>query len=484
MNKGSYFVIELLQRFGKKELKDLQALANCSYFNTERKVSLLLNILIKKIKDKAYLTEDSLVAVYNKLYQVNLVVLNKRQLNNIHAKMSLLHNLVQQFLRLEALKKSEKTKAYLLQEQLLETKQYRSYQKFVKVQKKQLQQIEMDAEFYEHRFIIEQGILSYTQLTGSLSKQNNISLIKENLTLYYLLHQMDAYLMELYLSELTATHQTDFAYYNAIQPLLKLPQFIEHPLLVVYQSVIHLMENKTDAAFLQMVNDLEVYGKFIPNYNLINFYNTLLNFCILQQRKGKPDYLNHQFKLYRQMDKNNLLLTNGQMHTSNLYNIVSISCKVEAFDWANKMLNKYYAYLPAQIAKQVKVFNKGIIAFYQKDYQVAIDYLFHLATVNLSQDMNRRNIIMKAYYELDAEYLETTHTLFRSFEKYIREHKSLTSKSKTSYKNFIRTLINLYRIKHGVTKMQLDNLKRKLEAQQLNSNKSWLLEKMGELEDR
>jgi len=42
-------------------------------------------------------------------------------------------------------------------------------------------------------------------------------------------------------------------------------------------------------------------------------------------------------------------------------------------------------------------------------------------------------------------------------------------------------LINLYRIKHGVTKMQLSNLKEKLEAQKLNSNKSWLLEKIKEL---
>jgi len=57
----------------------------------------------------------------------------------------------------------------------------------------------------------------------------------------------------------------------------------------------------------------------------------------------------------------------------------------------------------------------------------------------------------------------------------------MVSKSKTSYKNFIRTLINLYRIKHGVTKMQLENVKQKLLAQKLNSNKSWLLEKIGEL---
>lgn len=481
MNKGSYFVIELLQRFDKKELKDLQVLANCSYFNTERKVFLLLNILIKKIKDKAYLTEDSLVTVYNELYQVNLVVLNKRQLNNIHAKMSLLHNLVQQFMCLESLKKSEKTKTYLLQEQLLVRKQYRSFQKFVKVQKKYLQKVERDAEFYEHQFIIEQGQLSYAQLTGTLSKQNNIASIKENLSLYYLIHQLDAYLMELYLNELTSTHHTDLSYYHALQPLLKLALFANHPLLLLYQSVIKVMEAKTDATFFQMVEDLEFYGSSIPIDNLINFYNSLLNFCVLQVRKNNTEFAKHLFSLYQKMDTKNLLLTNGQIHIDHLHNIVFASCTVEKFDWAAHMVEKYYDYLPKNIRAAVKNYNLGAIAYYQKDYQLAIDYLFPLASINLSHDINRRSLMIKAFYELDSKYEETTHTLFRSFEKYIREHKSLTSKSKTSYKNFIRTLINLYRIKHGVTKMKLENLKQKLEAQKLNSNKSWLLEKIGVL---
>ena len=42
MNKGTYYVVELLQSFDRKELKDLEAIANCNYFNTEKKVIVLL----------------------------------------------------------------------------------------------------------------------------------------------------------------------------------------------------------------------------------------------------------------------------------------------------------------------------------------------------------------------------------------------------------------------------------------------------------
>jgi len=356
--------------------------------------------------------------------------------------MSQLHNLVQQFLILEALKENKRVKAELLQEQLLKRKQYRSFEKFVKVQQKILQQSELSVELYEHQFKIEHAILAYTQQTGGLSKENNIDAIKDSLTFYYLLHQMDFYLIELYLDELTSSHKTNFKYYQALEPLLKLPKYEQFPLLQVYQSVIELMTTKTDASFFQLIKLLNLYHTQIPIDSLINFYNSILNFCVLQVRRGKTAYKNRQLELYKKMDHKNLLFTDYQIHIGNLRNIVGLSCQLNDFDWANYILKKYVDFLPNNSRESIVNFNLGIIAYYRKNYQQAIDFLFPLPIINLSHDINRRSIMMRACYELDVEYLETTQTLFRSFEKYIREHKNLTGKSKTSYKNFIRTLIN------------------------------------------
>ncbi len=481
MNKGLYFVMELLQSFDKKELKDLQSLANCNYFNSERKVISLLSILIQKVKQEEQLNAATLIAIYNELYNTKLSVLNNRHLNNLYSKMSLLHTLVHQFLMLEGLQHSEKTKAYLLQNQLLKRKQYRSYEKFAKVQHKLLEKMEQDVEFYEHQFIIEQGKLTYTQLTGGKREQRNINLIKESSSFYYLFNQLDAYLMDLILSESSMAHQLYSTFFNAIQPLLQISIIQSHPLVKVYLSVIYLLQKKTEEAFFMLVKDLEEYASKIPADSLVNFFNSAINFCVLQLRKGKPAYNRHLFDLYKTMDEKDLLFSEYQIHLSHLLNVITQSCRLEEFDWATEMLNKYEGLIPQHIREAVKDFYLGVIAYFKGDYQLAIDYLFPLPPINLSHDINRRTTIMKAYYELDNNYLETTQTLFRSFEKYIREHKSLTGKSKTSYKNFIRTLINLHRIKHKVTKMKLENVKQKLEAQKLNSNKSWLLEKMEEL---
>ena len=460
MKKGTYFVIEVLENLNKKEQNDLKAFVACKFFNTDSKVFTLLKAILQFVNSNKILDNEALIIIHNKLFQTAAKKLTEKQRRYLYMKISVLFNLTQQFLTISALQKSEKTKADLLQQQLLERKLYRSYRKFIKTQRNNLSSAERNLEFYELQFVIANSTFNYTQQKGKLNKQYNIGLVKDSLTQYYLLQQLDLHLVDLYLNEVFVHYQMDTLYYQALKPILNLPQFEEHLLLSTYQSIINFWHTKTEHAFYQLIEHFEKYGSTIPIDNLINFYNTLLNFCALQIRKGKVEYSRHQFNLYKSMDAKNLLLTDSQIHIGNLHNIVIASCTVNEYDWAVQMVEKYYDCLPVDLRDAVKNYNLGAIAYYQSDFQQAIDYLFPLPAINLLHDINRRSLMIKAFYELDSDYKETTHTLFRSFEKYIREHKSLTGKSKTSYKNFIRTLINLYRIKHKVTKMQLSNLKK------------------------
>ncbi len=479
MKKNGYLLLELLQNFDKNEKKRFQKFVAASFFGAGEAVANLLDVLLKHLK-KGKVEQLSLALIYGELFGIEVKHLTDLQHNWLYVKMSLLLKYAKQFLMIDYLLEKETLQTEIIQEILLSRKQHRLYQQFFKKQQRQSQETIKSAEFYKQQYVLESGAFQYAQQNGTLVKKNNSFEIKHSLGLYYLLHQLDFHLIELSLEEFAAIHQTDNTIFEAIQPLLQLPQFANHPLVKVYQSLIHLISKKTDLAFANLRADLETHHAEIPIDNLINFYNTMSNFCILQIRKGKAEYNRYQFDLYQSMDEKNLLIIENQMLIGNLRNIVNLSCRVNEFDWAINMLHKYESFIPENIRSAVKNFNLGTIAYYKKKYQQAIDYLFPLPTINLSHDINRRSIMIKSFYELDSDYKETTHTLFRSFEKYIREHKSLTSKSKTSYKNFIRTLINLYRIKHNVTKMQLENVKQKLVVQKLNSNKSWLLEKIEE----
>jgi len=482
MKKHTYLIIELLQSFSKKELKRFQQMVAAPFLNSDDKLVELLEILITHCI-KYFEQNFDLTIAYNQLFHTKFKKLDTKQTNLIHSKMSLLLGLAQQFLMLQTLQDNATTKTALLQEALLAKKQYRLYEQSFKKEKKALQGVAKGIEYYEHQYILENNHLNYYQATGSISNQNNLYEVKESLSFNYLFNQLDAYLLELSLAEFSTAHKVDYIFFNALKPLLEIHQIKAHPLIKVYQCVIDLLRRKTDKEFFILIKNLHMYASVIPKNSLINFYNSAVNFCALQLRNGKKNYGRHLLDLYKTMDEKDLLFDKYQIHLGNLRNIIIQSCKLKEFDWAIEMLNKYEVFIPLNIRQAIKNYYLGSIAYFKKDYQLAIDYLFSLPNINLSHDINRRTTIIKAYYQLDVDYLETTQTLFRSFEKYIRDHKSLTSKSKTSYKNFIRTLINLYRIKHNATKMQLESVKIKLKAQKLNSNKSWLLEKVGELSD-
>jgi len=292
-----YYAVELMQSFNKKELKSLQALVNCSYFNTDKKVATLLDLLIQKIRSDEPVSDSGFLSIYNTLYDLQLKKMNTRQLNNLHSKMSMLYGLVQQFLMMDELKKSEKTKTYLLQKQLLERRQYRSFKKFIKERRKILTQTEVGAEFYGHQFLIEYAEFNYAQQTIGIDRKNNLAEIRDSLTLEYVLQQLDFHLVALYLKESSGSHQVNHQHYQATEAIVQILKFKDHPLISVYQSIIDLMENKTDAAFFTLIEVLDLNEQHLSKDNQINFYNTLLNFCVLQVRKGKIIYINREYKI-------------------------------------------------------------------------------------------------------------------------------------------------------------------------------------------
>lgn len=98
-------------------------------------------------------------------------------------------------------------------------------------------------------------------------------------------------------------------------------------------------------------------------------------------------------------------------------------------------------------------------------------------------DDNVRFLLLKCLYETGKEYNEATEQAFNTAKKYFSNHKSMTALNKEGYQNFIQILIYLYRIRHGVGKIKLEQVRERLQQQTVNSDKRWLLEKIGELDN-
>lgn len=497
-------LIELLQQFSNKELKGLEYIINCPYFNTDQYVVYLFNNLKLLLIEQTVVLDEVVQSnlyhiIFNSSENVQTVApqnaavkkritpktrINKKQKATLFAKISALTRLAEQFLKMEKLGEDEAVQYDLLQKAFLEKKQRRLVEQSIKKAQKKLSYLPQSIELYKFQEMLQQSILEYTFMFKGQHLNNTLLYnSKQSINQYFLIKQLELELIEHSNAKVIKPQANEIPHQEIdLKHFFNLPQYAQLPLIQLYIAAIHLEKHQKDDNYTILLKLLDEYNSQLPQYILHNFYLTALNYCMAQIKRSNFSYYHYQFEIYKTLDEKQLLLSDGQININTLKNIVGLSCRLQQFDWANYCIEKYYPFIRKDIQNDVRDYCLGIVCYYQKKYQAAIDYLFPLGNINLAFNINRRIVIMRAFYETATDYEEHTHQLFRSFESYIREHKHLTKTDKKGHLNFIRLFINLYRIKHKVSRMSLNSLKTKLDTQQFNIDKKWLVEKITELQ--
>jgi len=474
--------IELLNSFSEKEMDGLKKLVACTYFNTDKSIVELIDIIKRNVWRKRQFNTELEEIIYNKLFNKKskknrLSELEKKRLST---KMSVLMRLAEQFLKIEALNDNKAYSSDLLLQKTLEKQQFRLFQRHLNKDKKRLEaQPHQDFEHHRHQQLIEENTLNYLHRSGELLKQDNLNELMYQADIQYFLKKLSLFTTAISLQNITS-RRYDTASTELMFAVLDLPRYASHPLVQIYRASIDLMQCPSEENYRQLLTTLDGNEATISRVDLNNFYVVATNFCAQRILEGKFDY-QELFELYRIMDEKDLLIEGNFIPIGKLKNTITAGCRVGEFEWASALTDKYKNAVKKPIRESVYRFNMGAIAFYQNDYKMALHHLVRVDSINLTYDSDCRIMLVKSHYETDKEYDERTLQIFRSTEKYFNENQQLTAKNKKAYKNFIRILINVYRVRHRATKMTLESIQEKLERQEVNSDKQWLMEKIGEL---
>jgi len=474
--------IDLLDNFTKKELMEFKSFVLPGVFNTDSKIYVLYNALKKHVIGKSQYNNQLEIRIYNTVFNKNfkLEKLKTPQKKKLNALMSSLTRLAENFLIYKLLLSNTETKKEVLYEVLLERRQLKLLEKHLKSDKKKLKEIEKKGtEYYKQIRNLEHYRFQVTHQTGLIAKQDNLEIIDENLDIYYILEKLSIRISMLSLEQIT---QRNFEHskFTIIEKYVKNSNYKNNAAIVVCLAMVDLLEHKTTKHYNKLLQLLNKYGHIVSDEILIGGYNIAANFCSYNMKRGLFTH-KHIFELYNILDIKNLLLEENFIPVNKLKNIVAIACRINEFDWATKTLKKYIEFVNNSFKKSVFQFNFGVINFYQKQYNEALQNFIRVYDVNLVYDINCRIMMMKAHYEVDEIYDERTLQIFRSAEKYFIANKLISVHNRTAYKNFVRMLINLYRIKHKVTKMKLSSFLNKLNSQKFNNDKNWLLSKLSEI---
>jgi len=473
--------IELLKKFSPKEIESFTSFVESRYFNSDELVVKLLVALKEWVLDQPHFDLSSLYMVYKEVFEekVSKASLTPRQKKQFNYKLSALLRLAERFLVVEGLEENLTYYNDLLFQKILEKQQFKLFNRHIKRYKKQLATAsQKNSTHYEQQEKLEKQVLYYLLISNQLATQDNLSALIYHTDLTYLIDKLRLQSTLLYL-EAVNTKKYDTSSLEAMTSLLNLPQYANHPLIQIHQEANRLTETQNEKVYNQLLVLFETHSTSITKTDLKGFYIIAANFCLRQIQKGRFDF-QHLFDLYKKMDEKNLLIEANSISVDDLKTIVTAGCRVGKFDWTVQMIEKYLPFVEKSVRESVYHFNLGGMAFYQTDYPKALHHFIRVESVNFDYDINCRVIMMKTHYEVDKEYDERTVQIFRSAEKYFNQNKQLTPKNKKAYKNFIRTLINVYRIRFGATKMKLEDLKAKLEKQEVNSDKKWLMQKIEE----
>lgn len=483
-NKNSISV-ELLNTLSEKEIEQLEELASCRIFNSDKYVTLLIKVLKKRVWKRQNLDTNTKKLIYEQVFSetVNGPELNKKQRNLLSSKLSLLIRLIEQLFSIQKMRSNDLYKYNYLYPELINRKQYKLYEKSIKKDKEKISKIpHKTIEDYNQSLLIEESLFDYRYLKGTW-EEDNLTDIVFYTDIKYLQKRLEHQLNKISLENICRDKNIKLPSYRHLDKLLNLPEYAEHPIIEIHLIVIHIMETeKLD----QLDYLLELLGKHKDHFDrngLAGMYRACTAACVIGISKGNLTYYKKLFEIYQIMHEANLIKEANFISTIMLKNIILIGCRVEEYDWALEMNAYYIPFIFKEIRESISNFNLGYIAFHQKQPELAHNYFLKVEKLDANFSIDTRILILQCLFEKEDNNNKHFMTALRSTESYIKKYAPLNANLNIAYSNFVKILRMLYKIRNGIGKTKIEDIKTELSDHGRYRNKKWLLEKIAELEN-
>jgi len=478
-------LVDLLKSFTEKELSAFGKFIESSYFNEDQK---LINLL-KKLKRYALAADKFTPALQFKVYEetycdqpLNETELTKKQYVFLNNQQHKLLRLAEQFIMIETFRATENKKPQFLYRGLIDKNQVNLYQRHLKSDMKALNnENKRGIDYYSAQYKFQEAILYALIRNGEIAKQDNYDQLQHHLNINYILEKLKYHLAQLSFKNMYKNRAYKFSTLSEIFTLLEIPDYKNIPLIKIYLDNIKLIEAQNNESFNNLLETITLNKGILTPLFLRVFYVNLANYCSSQIKKGKVEYYQKLFDIYNDMHLNNLFVFENFVDPNFFKNVITVSCAVEQFDWANDILLHYKKFMQPKIRESIFCYNKGVIEFNQHNYTSAQEWFLKADRINDTYEIGLRIFMLQCIFEAEPDYNDATKQSFESTKQFFKRNSTLSSINKKSYLNFIKIFIDLYKFKYKTTKLNLEKIKNKLDQLEVVHKKKWLSEKIEDL---
>jgi hypothetical protein len=471
----NFKLFHILSQFDKLEQNRIRKFISSPYFNKDKVVCNLFEILVEEINAPSKINWTK-----EKIWE-HLVPDLSFDDTRLRKYQSDLLKLIEKFL----IQEEFETDNYIAQTYLLRSIKKRKLKKLHNSALKSVKEIpgkitHRDGNFYLGQFLIE---TSYDQLISDFeekkTEKTNLEEMSKLLDYFYIGEKLKIYCEVLSRKKFTQ-HEYEISLIEDVLDFAEREQYQKIPFIAIYYQIFKMyaepLEIQHYYKFQQLLLDS---SHFFPRSQEKIFYDFAQNYCINQLNQGNSIFLKELFGVYKNLIDKDFFMLEGHMESLEFRNIVVVGLRNGAFDWTENFIYKYINILPAELRENTLSFNLSQLYFYQKKYSNVVKILQEVEYNDYITNCNAKTTLIGAYYE-EGEF-EPLFSLLESFRVYLNRNKEIPLARKINYKNLIRFTKKLISLP-PTNKKAFSQLKAEVEATKNIPSRDWLLEKITELE--
>jgi len=301
-----------------------------------------------------------------------------------------------------------------------------------------------------------------------------------HLDAYYIIHKLKNYCDYLAYKNIAAVEPSIHLFPDFIENI-KNSDYINEPCIKSFYYITKMLSFPEEEMFFQKAKStLEKNGDYFSQLELNTIYIYLKNYCIdTKINNGQFTYFHQLFDIFKTLLKSEINFTNGMLDPREYKNIITVGLHIKEFNWTENFIQQYTNRLPKESQDNDLNYNLAKVYFHQEQYEKVIEQLREVEYKNLTYALGGKLMLLKTYYELDE--MSPLSSLLDSYSIYLRRNKLISKELKQQYLNVLRFTRKLASTapydKKGIQKLkeQINNCK-------ALAAKSWLLEKVAELE--
>lgn len=479
-----------VQVFGvlsKTEFKDLENFINSPYFNSNKNLCRLFELIKKHYPgfDELKIKKETL---YSKLFPGK--VYNEQIMKNLSSDM------LQLALEFLGINKYRNRNLYDKELDILSELNLKRLDNVFEIKLKKIEKDLTDSTHMIHPLFyhLHKAETIKAQFLLARDKQKYVSenvLEAGNYLVYYFITELSRIAIDLNanITSFNIKHPTNLVFEVLekfdFRYIIKFLQDNNYPysglLNVYYHRLLAMLESSDETYF----NFKNLLLQNLDNFSLpeiASLLESLHNITIQRVNDGDEDGLREEFEVInlKLESKTIALNTGGKISMLNFRNVIFSSVRLNEIKWAEEFIEKYIDMVNTDSRDSIYNHALGILAYIKKDFDKAIA---HLSRVNVPNPFFISDVkTHMAIIFFEQGFYDSCISTLDSFRHILTNRDEFTSIFKEVNVHFINALTGLIKVRSGGKKDDaLLKIKDKLLAQKMVNHKGWLLRKIDEI---